>query len=66
MNYEGDKAVCSNRICDHPACNHMIGPGPAVAHRNQGEVFVFHIGCAPIKLRKAYYDRQREEAARGR
>lgn len=66
MNYQGDKAICPSRICSHPECDHMIGSGPAVAHSHEGFIYVFHIGCAPVKLRKAYYDRAREEAARGR
>jgi hypothetical protein len=65
--YRGQKAVCPNQECDHPECHDVLGRGQAVAYGNDPDkLMVVHIGCAPPHIRKAYYERARQEAARGR
>jgi len=62
LEFQGLRAVCPNRICDHPDCPHVLGGVDVLAYQVPGGIMVVHVGCAPAEVRKAYYDRQREEA----
>ena len=70
MKPQGLREVYPNTLCSNKDCTlgHMIGTHPAVAFRHDitRKTYVFHIGCAPPRLRQMYYAQQREDAARGR
>jgi hypothetical protein len=56
-----DRLVCPQHDkCDSPACGGIIGNLPAVAFQNTdtGEKWLYHVMCAPPRIRKAYHEGQ--------
>lgn len=64
---EGIREVCPHDKCANKDCTlgGLLGGFPSVAYRNvkSDTVYMFHIGCAPPRLRRFYYARERNLAS---